>query len=111
MKRLKKNYNFLSLLSKSSPKQRKSLLRNANKSQILSLSEICLNILAGNIPVNIKKLRKYKRCIRKIACRKTSFKRKKNFLVKQRGGFLPLILPAVLSGIAGLVGKAIGKRL
>ncbi|GFT64537.1 uncharacterized protein TNCV_649361 [Trichonephila clavipes] len=70
---------------------------------------VCQHEVAGNIPVDIKKLRKYKSCIRKIACRKTALKTKKSTLVKQSGG-LPLILPAVISGIAGLIGKAIEWR-
>ncbi|GFW38985.1 uncharacterized protein TNCV_1829781 [Trichonephila clavipes] len=68
-KNMKQNLNLL-LLSKSSPKQRRMLLRNADKSQIVTMSEICLNVLAGNVPVNVMKLRKYKTCIRKEACLK-----------------------------------------
>lgn len=87
------------------------LLQNANKSEMSSLSEICLNILAGNVPVNVKKLRKYKNCIRKVACRKASLKSKKKLLVKQSGGFLPLVIPALVSALAGMAGRAIGNRI
>lgn len=87
------------------------MLRTANKSQIHCLCEICLNVLEGNVPVQVKKLHKYRNAIRKIANRSTSMNQKKKILVNQAGGFLPLILPAVLSGLAGMVGKAIGKRI
>ncbi|GFY62250.1 uncharacterized protein TNIN_78381 [Trichonephila inaurata madagascariensis] len=67
-KNMKRNLEFLLLLSKSTPKQRRMLLQNADKSQIVTLSKICLNVLASNVPVNVKKLRKYKNCIPKVAC-------------------------------------------
>ncbi|GFR10310.1 uncharacterized protein TNCT_138061 [Trichonephila clavata] len=110
-KSIKRSLDFLLLLSKSTPKQRHMLLQNADKSQIVTLSEICLNVLAGNVPVNVKKLRRYKNCIRKVACRKVSLKAKKKLLVQQSGGFLPLLIPAVVSALAGMAGRAIGNRI
>lgn len=107
----KKHYNFLRTLSAASLKQKKLLLKNANASQIGAVCEVCLNLLAGNFPVNIQKLRKYKTSIRKVACRSTNLKSRKRILVNQSGGFLPLVLPAVISALAGMAGRAIGNRI
>lgn len=109
--KVKKHFNFLRALSAASPKQKKLLLKNASASEISAICEVCLNLLAGNFPVNIQKLRKYKTAIRKVACRSTSVKNKKRILVNQSGGFLPMILPAVISALAGLAGRAIGSRI
>ena len=48
-KRLLAQEPFLRLLSRSSPKRRKSLLEQATKDELTSLFEICLNIIKGNI--------------------------------------------------------------
>lgn len=111
MKKLKKHYHFLNYISKCSPKERKALLGTADKSQIACLSEICLNVLAGNVPTNVKKLRKYKTTIRQLAKRSTCVKRKKKLLSGQTGGFLPLVIPAIVSALAGMAGRAIGNRI
>lgn len=111
MKKLKKNFNFLRYLSTCSPKQRKLLLDGADESQITCLCEICLNILKGNIPINVKKLKKYKKAIRILAKKSTSLKNKKKILKTQNGGFLPMVLPAILAAVAGFAGKALGKRI
>jgi hypothetical protein len=111
MKKLKQHRYFLNLLAKSSPSQKRALLRSADKSQISSLCEICLNVLAGNIPIKVKKFSKYKKTIRKIADKKTSLNTKKRLLVNQIGGFLPALLPIVLSALSGIAGKVIGERI
>lgn len=109
--RSKRHYNFLRVLAAASPKQKKLLLKNASTPEIKTVCEVCLNLLEGNIPVDVKKLQKYKTSIRKIACRSTNMKSKKRILVNQSGGFLPLILPAVVSALAGMAGRAIGNRI
>lgn len=111
MKKLKKHCHFLNYLSKCTPKQRKVLLSLADKSQIACLSEICLNVLAGNVNADVKKLRKYKTAIRQLSKRSTCLKKKKQLLSGQTGGFLPIILPALVSALAGMAGRAIGNRI
>lgn len=111
MKKIKKHLNFLRALSSASPKHKKLLLKNATNPEVLAICEVCLNLLAGNFPVNVKKLQKFKTSIRKVACRSTQLKNKKRILVNQSGGFLPIILPAVISAIAGMAGRAIGNRI
>lgn len=111
MKKLKQNYHFLKYLNKCTPKQRRALLQGADASQIACICEICLNVLNGNIAVNKKRIQKYKKALRNLTKRSTSVKTKRKILANQSGGFLPMIIPAVLSAVAGLVGKAIGKRI
>lgn len=78
MKRLRKNRNYLRLLLKATPRQRRALIRSANTEQISCLCEICLNILGGNIPVNVKKFKKFKNTLRKLANSSTKNSTKKN---------------------------------
>lgn len=104
MKRLRKNSEFLRLLCKAKSHQRKKLLRTANKEQILCLCEICLNILSGNIPVDVKKLEKIKNVIRKIAKPSLSITKKKNMIVNQSGGFLSKIIPFVSTFLNNVLG-------
>lgn len=111
-KNVKKNYHFLHMLARSSPRQRKALLQSADNSQITSVCEICLNILAGNVPANLKKLKKYKTVIRKLGNRSQNVQAKRRLLLNQSGGaFLPLIAPAIISALSGLFGKVVAKKI
>lgn len=103
MKRLRKNSNYIRLLLKASPNQRKALIRTANKEQISCLCEICLNILGGNIPVNVNKLKKFKTTLRKLANSSTKSDTKKKILLNQSGGFLSQILPAVATVLSNIL--------
>lgn len=99
------------MLSKSTPTQRKAIIKSASPDQIHSICEICHNILAGNVGVNVAKVKKYKTAIRQIANKKIPIQKKKKILTNQMGGFLPLVIPAVLSALGGIVGKVIGKHI
>ncbi|GFU69574.1 uncharacterized protein TNCV_1351331 [Trichonephila clavipes] len=93
-----------------SPAQRKAILKSATDDQIKTLCEICENLLSGNIPTKkIKKLCSYKIVIRLLAYRSVPISRKRKLFTTNRqvGGFLPLILPGVLSLLGGIAGKAI----
>ena len=112
MKNLRKNYHFLHVLAKSTPIQKRALLKTANHSQMSALCEICLNALAGNLPINIKRMKRYKHILRKLAKRTIGVKSKKKILLtNQVGGFLPAIAPVILSALAGLVGRVIGNKI
>lgn len=110
-KNLKKHYYFLHALANAHPQQRKALLRTAKNSQIESICEICLNILGGNIPVNLRKMKKYKNILRNLAKKSSNIQQKRKTLVNQSGGFLPLLAPAIISTLGGILGRVIGKRL
>lgn len=102
-KRLKENKYLLYSLYKAEPKLRSAIIKNSTPNLIKTLSEISLNTLKGNIehtPEIRKKLKKYKKKIRCLACSKQSTSSKRRILV-QKGGFLPLLIGSVLSGIIG----------
>ncbi|GFX47852.1 uncharacterized protein TNCV_5002731 [Trichonephila clavipes] len=102
------------MLAAASPAQRKAILKSATDDRIKTLCEICDNLLSGNIPTKkIKKLCSYKRVIRLLANRSVPISRKRKLFTTNRqvGGFLPLILPGVLSLLGGIAGKVIGKRI
>lgn len=110
-KNLKRHVHFLQALAHAHPMQRRALLKTAKNDQIESLCEICLNILAGNIPVNVNKMKRYKSLLRGLARKTSNVQQKKRMLVNQSGGFLPLLAPAIISTLGGILGRVIGKRL
>ena len=86
-KRLLANEPFLRLLTRSSAKRRKVLLRQASKKELIALFEICLNIIKGNIPLNstqFKKLEKHQRVIRTLSDKKGGIEKKDHSESKRR---------------------------
>ena len=64
-------------------------IHHAGKDQINALSEITLNLLKKNIPVSNKTIgqwRPHKNLLRSIAKKGASLKKRKQLLMKQRGG-------------------------
>lgn len=103
MNRLKKHKHILHVLKTSNSTVRKSILNAANPELVKIICEICMNILNGNVKISKKfknSLKKYKDSLRKIASPRTNLKFKKQLLV-QKGGFLPTLLGALLSGVIG----------
>lgn len=81
----------------------KSMLKD--KDFIKCLSDCSCNILKGNVVLTKKQkmsLRKKKTPLRKLASAKTSMKSKKNIV--QKGGFLSVLLPPIISVLGGLLG-------
>ena len=109
---LKKLYNenkdYLRLLSKlEKPSKRNQLIDIGNKDNINAICQCIRNVLKGNIHLKdheINKLRKYKNTLFTLAKKNTSLIKKKQAL-KQRGGFLPFLLPLAVDLIGGLLGK------
>ena len=74
-KRINKHKPFLDLLHSSEKNQQKALLKTASTEQIRILSEIVLNILAGNIPLSSKfksNLSRYKDRLRDLTDKNSS---------------------------------------
>ncbi len=74
------------------------------------LCECCYNVLDGQIPINSEQkhqLKPYRHSLRKLVD-KSSLKTKKKILIQQ-GGFLQILMPALISGIASIIGSAIEK--
>lgn len=103
MKRLRVHKHMLHVLKNCKSCVRKNIILNSSGELIKTLGEVCLNVLNGNAKISKKcksHLRKYKTILRKLAKRDISVSSKRKILV-QKGGFLPVILSAVLSGIVG----------
>lgn len=103
-----KKKDYLTLLATSKEaKRRKALLEIASRTEIDAISECLLNILSGKVKIPPKKLhhlRKIKRHLRDLTNKRCSFKKRKQIL-KQKGGFLPTLLPIALSVLGSLFGK------
>ena len=102
--RIKRNFNYLKVLSCCNKKMRNAIIRSSSKDLVNSLCECVHNLLKGNIKLNekeISNLTKYKNPMRKIL-NQISFKKKKKLLV-QNGGFLEILLPSVISGLASII--------
>lgn len=111
---LKHQLQLLKLLITAKPAIRREILKQADEKLSYAICEICHNFLRGNVPCSkhkLKKLKKYKNKIRKLATikkHKTLKKYKKLLQQKGTGIFLPLILePAVTGLISYLVSKTL----
>ena len=114
MHHLWKHKDLLRMFTKLNALQRKGVLNGANKSLVDCVCEMCLNLLNGNIAVNSKtksKLGQYKDVLRTLSNKKVPYVKRKRLLVQTGNGFLPFLIPPVLSLISSLAGKAIGKRI
>lgn len=110
MKRLRENRHTLHVLKDCNPQLRKVLLKAASSEIIKTLCEISLNTLNGNSKISKhckNKLKKYKRELRQLVCPKLSITAKRKILV-QKGGFLPVLIGSILSGV---IGQLIEKSL
>ena len=107
-----KEKEYLTLLSKTgSKKKRNVLLDLADKEQIGSICEIILNLLTGNLPVGEKekrKLNKHKSTLRELSKKKLSLKKRKQIL-KQKGGFLSVLLPLAVSALTSVIPQIISS--
>lgn len=107
MERIKKNHNFLKILSLSDKKLQNQIIDKSNKDQIYCLCEIVLNLLKGNINLSnqeLKKLGKYKNSFRKLI-RKSNIRQKKKVI--QSGGFLSVLIPSIISALSPILSELI----
>lgn len=103
MKRLMANRHLLYTLKDSNGLLQKQIIRHSKPELVKSICEICVNTLNGNLKLSkmkMKKLKRYKKEIRIMAQPKVSLLRKKKVLV-QTGGFLPLLIGALISSVVG----------
>ena len=90
---------------------RNSLINSSNNEQINTICECILNLLNGNISLKDGeriKLSKYKLALRK-SLKKISLKDRKKVFV-QNGGFLQILLPSVITGLASIISSAISSK-
>lgn len=109
--KVKKNFDSLKLLSNCPKKLRNSVIKGASKELIDTICECILNFLNGNLNVpetDLEKLVKHKSSLRKLL-KRISLKEKKKVLI-QKGGFLQILLPSIITGLASIISSAISKE-
>ncbi len=92
---------------------RRKLILNAKNCVIDAISEIAVNCLKGNIPLNscdFKKLEKYKKILR-ILSKKSPVKRRRKIIIQKGGQLLSLLIPPALSLISSIVSKYLTHKL
>lgn len=102
--RIRRNYNYLKLLSNLTPCRQKAILKNADKDLVDTFSECALNLIAGNVNLpheSRNKIAKHRATIRQLASKRVSRDKKRKILI-QRGGFLGAILPTIIGIIGSL---------
>jgi hypothetical protein len=112
MDRFQYFYHMLMEMSLGDSKKKIELLKNAPPCFIRLISECGLNILKGNLKLptdQYKKLKPHKRMLLSLSKPILSIKKRKDLLLKKKGGFLPVILPFLLSAISGFTGQALAK--
>jgi hypothetical protein len=89
------------------------LLINATNANLKALSELCLNLLQGNLKINMKtklKLKRHRKPIETLANRKVSLKKKKKIInQKGSGAFLLPLATTALPLVGNLLSKAISS--
>lgn len=110
-----REFQLLKLLLESKCKLRKAIIENANPELIHAIIECIDNYMQHKIPTDlaaINRLAKYKKALRSLV-NKSSLKEKKKVIVKygiQKGGFLEILIPSVISAISALIGTAINNN-
>ena len=89
MQRLRRQLPFLrSMFQEANGSKRQELLQHANADQINAVSELVLNFLKNKIPVTppmLAKLQPYKKVLRDLGRRRHSVKKRRAWLVQQKG--------------------------
>jgi hypothetical protein len=110
MKKLVKQKDILNLLASSKRDYKKILIENADKKLLEAICESADNLLVGNLPITdeIKaKLKKHRKSLVKLADNTTIEEKKK--ILNQKGGFINILIPAIISGVASIIASIINK--
>ena len=105
---LLKQKDVLEFISSAKPKYKRNIINTCDNRLIHVICEACENILHGNLPISVDdktKLKKHKSKLRKLAS-KSSLEHKKHIL-GQKGGFLNILIPSIISCISSLIGSYI----
>ena len=110
--KLEHHQALINMMAHCKDKLRRAIIKNSDQELIEIIVNCVFNLLQGNIPLNNSdknKLIKYKQILRKLVAN-SSFHHKKKLLLQQ-GGFLPILLGALGSGLASAIGGFFGKKL
>ena len=110
MQAVRKHKELLRVLCEANPRQRKALLAKASPAQINLFSELALNLLGSKVPISpcqYKKLKKFKKHLRILGCRKSSLRKRKKIVNQVGGALLPLLIKPVLALLGSVLGTAL----
>ena len=105
-KKLKNTFETVRFLSLATPRAQKKLIKKGDKKFINCISECCLNVLKGNVPLTSKEkkaLKKHRNKLRALVNKKVSAEKKKKIV--QIGGFLSNLLVPVAAFLGNLLLK------
>ena len=100
---LRKNHDFLKLLVKCTPAQRKAILKEADDTLVKNICECVLNVLKETVPVSKPAKRKLLAQITNCSRRKKYSAKQENKIVQQGGDFLSALLPPVLQVLSSIL--------
>ena len=103
--RLRRNHDFLKLLAKCTPAQRKAILTVADDNLIKTICECVLNVLEKTVPTSraVKKgFFPHKKALSTLVHKGTPIERKK-ILIQHGENFLGVLLPPVLQVLSSLL--------
>ena len=104
--RIRRNSDFLKVLRKCTPAQRKAILEVAHNDLLEALTECCMNVYLKTIKVNprvLKRLVPFKEQLRFVADNRNPLNQRKEVLVQKGEGFLSLILTPIVEQLASLL--------
>jgi hypothetical protein len=107
-KKLEKTFEKVRILSLATPQTRKRLIKEGGKEVVNCVSECCVNILKGNVPLTSKQkscLLKHKKRLRDLIKKKVSVGKKRKII--QSGGFP---IAAILAPVAAFLGSLLFRN-
>lgn len=94
-------------LNQLTPSQRASVIQSLKHKHLSSLAEVFANFLQSNLPASkpvIKKLKRYRDTIQKVARKTTKVSDRRNILRSRRGGaILSVLLPLAATFLSRLL--------
>ena len=101
--------DFILFLKSKDENKIKEIVENLPKNVINALSEVVLNGLCGNIPLNksdIEKLKPFRRLMKSLSNKSIKVCERKKLMISKKGGsLLSIIIPLAASVITGLISK------
>ena len=104
--RVNKYKHHLKFLAECDRKHCSHILKSADRELVKCICECALNVLNGNIPLDItqkRKLNKYKQQLRQLSSNKSILQKRK--IIQTGSGFLPLLLGPIISALGATLFK------
>jgi len=111
--RLKQNFSTLKFLSKTNKQLRSAIICACDHQLLACICECIKNVMDGNVPLpldTLKRLKPYRHTMEAVVHKRRAASEKKRQIV-QNGGFLPILLPALIGVIGSLVGETIASNV